>query len=121
MRSDKKNIIVEKSFQFSLKSIDFVEILERKKKYVVATQLLKSSTSIGANAREAQNAESKKDFIHKFKIAAKEADETAYWLAICEKSEHYPNPPLELKDALLSIIKIVSKIIASSKNNFQIN
>ncbi len=65
--------------------------------------------------KEAQNAESKADFIHKFKIAAKEADELEYWLLLCKESEYYPNPKQELIIDLKTIIKIISKIIASSK------
>ena len=67
-----KNVIVELSFEFALKIISYVELLEKNRKYVIAKQLLRSGTSIGANVREAQNAESKADFIHKLKIAAKE-------------------------------------------------
>ena len=59
------------------------ESLEEQRKYVIARQLLRSGTSIGANVHEAQNAESKSDFIHKFKIAAKEVEETKYWLLLC--------------------------------------
>lgn len=80
----------------------------------MANQLLKSGTSIGANTWEAQNAESKRDFIHKFKIAAKEADETMYWLKIYEKAPSYPFNN-QLAEGLISIIKIISKIIGSSK------
>ena len=80
-------LIVDLSFQFALDAIEFSERLENDKKFVIARQLLKSATSIGANVREAQNAESKSDFIHKLKIAAKEADETEYWLLLCDKSE----------------------------------
>ena len=80
MQTSKPNIIVEKTLQFSLSIITYVELLESKRKYVIANQLLKSGTSAGANVREAQNAESKADFIHKLKIAAKETDETIYWL-----------------------------------------
>ena len=69
-----KNLIVELTFGFALKIIKYVESLEKERKFVMATQLLKAGTSIGANVREAQNAESKIDFIHKMKIAAKEAD-----------------------------------------------
>jgi len=72
----KPNLIVDLTFEFSLRVISFTEILEGMKKFVIANQLLKSGTSIGANVWEAQNAESKDDFIHKMKIAAKEADET---------------------------------------------
>lgn len=81
----------------------------------MASQVFRSGTSIGANIREAQNAESKADFIHKFKISAKEADELEYWLLLCEESEFYPNPPQQLHADLLTIIKIISKIIATSK------
>jgi four helix bundle protein len=83
MRNDKENVIVKLSFEFALQIIDFVEKLESNRKFVIANQLLKSGTSIGANVREAQNAESKADFIHKLKIAAKEADESEYWLLLC--------------------------------------
>ena len=114
MRNDKENIIIDLSFQFALGIIEFVEILEEKRKFVLANQLLKSGTSIGANIREAQNAESKADFIHKMKVAAKEADETKYWLELCEKAENYPNN-VSLSDELLAIIKILSKIISTSK------
>ncbi len=114
MRNDKDNLIVDLTFKFSLAILDFCEKLESSKKYVLARQLLKSGTSIGANVREAQNAESKADFIHKFKIAAKEADETEYWLLLCKESEHYANPELMLEE-LRSIIRIISKIISSSK------
>jgi four helix bundle protein len=57
----------------------------------LSRQLLKSGTSIGANAMEAQNAESKADFIHKMKIAAKEAEESQYWLWLCDYSPNYPD------------------------------
>lgn len=87
-----KNVILEKSFKFALKIIEFTEVLESKRKFVVANQLLKSGTSIGANINEAQSAESKADFIHKLKIADKEANEVSYWLRLSEFSKTYPNP-----------------------------
>lgn len=83
MIMEKRNEILELSFDFALQLIDYCELLEEKRKYVIARQLLKSGTSVGANIREAQNAESNQDFIHKLKIAAKEADETEYWLLLC--------------------------------------
>lgn len=70
MRNDKENLIVVKSFQFALLSIEYCELLEESKKFIIARQLLKSATTIGANIKEAQNAESRADFIHKMKIAA---------------------------------------------------
>ena len=82
----KENIILKLTFRFSLEIIKYCEALELNKKFVIANQLLKSGTSIGANVREAQNAESKPDFVHKFKIAEKEIEETNYWLELCEFS-----------------------------------
>ena len=114
MRDDKENIIVQMSFNFAVKIVSFCELLESNNKHIIARQLLKSGTSIGANIREAQNAESKQDFIHKFKIAAKEADETSYWLELCQQIESYPFESTLLED-LIVITKILNKIIASSK------
>ncbi len=116
MRNDKENVIVEKSFHFALEIVLYCELLEESKKYVFSRQLLRSGTSIGANIREAQNAESKVDFIHKIKLAAKEADETEYWLLICK---HTPAYPFDEKLLILvtELIKILSKIISSSKSN----
>ena len=89
---EKKNEVLDLSFEFALRVIQYCELLEADKKYVIARQLLKAGTSIGANIREAQNAESQTDFVHKLKIAAKEADETMYWLELCQKAENYPKP-----------------------------
>ena len=114
MRDDKENVIINLTFNFSIGIINYCDELEVQRKYVLARQLLKSGTSIGANTREAQNAESKADFIHKFKIAAKEADESEYWLLLCKASKNYPNPDHLIKE-LHVIIKIISKIVSSSK------
>ncbi len=114
MINEKKNIILELSFKFALKVIEFSELLEKERKFVIANQLLKSGTSIGANIKEAQGAESKADFIHKMKIASKEAEETEYWLELCRHAENCPIDSNLLKD-LISIKKLLSKIISSSK------
>ena len=110
------NEILDVTFEFALAVVEFAEILENNKKFIIANQILKSGTSIGANIREAQNAESKADFIHKMKIAAKEADETEYWLLLCQHSKNYPNTN-DLLTRLFSIKKILSKIISSSKKS----
>ena len=114
MRNDKENLIVKKSFLFALQIIAFCELLEEKKKYIISNQLLKSATSIGANIKEAQNAESKLDFVHKMKIATKEADETIYWLELYHFAPNYPNCE-ELIDENRQLINILAKIISSSK------
>ncbi|MBW6492762.1 MAG: four helix bundle protein [Lentimicrobium sp.] len=113
---EKRNEIVELSFEFAIKIIAYSELLEENKKFVIARQILKSGTSIGANVRESQSAESKADFIHKLKIAHKEAEETQYWLLLCEKASSYPSPPEQMKTALLSVQKLLSKIISTSKS-----
>ncbi len=110
----KENVIIKLTFQFALEIVKYCEDLQLAKKFVIANQLLKSGTSIGANIREAQNAESKADFIHKFKIAAKEIEETIYWLELCKYSENYPNSD-ELIEQTNNISRIVNKIIITSK------
>ncbi|RYD98363.1 MAG: four helix bundle protein [Sphingobacteriales bacterium] len=115
VESTERNIILKLTIEFSLEVIDYVTILESQRQYIIANQLLKSATSIGANAHEAQNAESKLDFIHKFKIAAKEVEETKYWLILCNSSPHYPDAS-GLKEKLEVIKRIINRIIASSKN-----
>ncbi|MCA0348500.1 MAG: four helix bundle protein [Flavobacterium sp.] len=110
----KDNVIIKLTFQFALDIIIYCENLQESKKFIIANQLLKSGTSIGANIREAQNAESKADFIHKFKIAAKEIEETIYWLELCKYSENYPNVE-ELIEQINNISRIVNKIIITSK------
>ena len=110
----KDNVIVKLTFEFALDIIKYCEELQEDKKFIIANQLLKSGTSIGANIREAQNAESKADFIHKFKIAAKEIEESIYWLELCKFSQNYPNVE-ELIDKVNNISRIVNKIIITSK------
>jgi four helix bundle protein len=116
MRNDRDNLIVNLTFEFALNIIDFAEELEERRKFVFANQILKSGTSIGANVREAQNAESKADFIHKIKIAAKEADETEYFLLLCKYSPKYPIRE-DLVQQVQSIQKVLSKIISTSKSS----
>lgn len=113
-----KNIILDKTFSFALEIIKYCELLHQMKKFVIANQLLRSGTSIGANIREAQNSESKKDFIHKFKISAKEIEETKYWLELCYHSQNYPNCENLISD-LKEIENIVNKIIITLKNRMR--
>jgi four helix bundle protein len=109
------NRIVDLSFAFALKIVTYTEKLEELRKYVISNQLLKSGTSVGANVREAQNCKSKADFIHKFKIAAKEAEETEYWLLLCKYSDNYPFENF-LMDDIKEIQKIINSIINTSKS-----
>ena len=116
----KSNIIKTKSFDFALRIVKLYQYLtDSKNEYVLSKQLLRSGTAIGALVRESEHAESKADFIHKMKIAAKEADESKYWFEICNRAKTYPNPDVNLSNQLDVITKIISKIIGTSKRNLK--
>lgn len=87
----KDNLILPKTFIFAKKIVVFAEQLSIDKKFIISNQLLKSGTSIGANIKESQNSESRDDFIYIVKISMKEAEETEYWLYLCNELETYPN------------------------------
>ena len=100
------NPILKLSFDFALMVIEYCETLDVEKKYIISRQLLKSGTSIGANAMEAQNGESKADFIHKMKIALKELRETRINLRIILEK------PICTQEPILSAFKEVNELIA---------
>ena len=107
------NPMLKMTFDLSLSIINFCDQLNAGK-IIISNQLLKSGASISANAMEAQNAESKADFIHKIKIAAKEADKTQYRLMLCSYSKNYSEcDTLILK--LEGIQKVINKVLSSSK------
>jgi len=82
------NAIKDKSFEFAIRIINLYKILSKERKeYVLSKQLMRAGTSIGANVREAINAESKIDFIHKLAIAQKEIDESLYWLELLKETK----------------------------------
>ena len=109
----KDNTIVDLTFQFAQGIWDLAEELQEKRKFVVANQVFRSGTAIGALVREAQNGESLADFIHKMKIALKEADETEYWLLLCI-SRNIGSARACLDD-LRPIVRVLNKIISTSK------
>lgn len=114
MRNYKDNVIVKMSFQFALDIMNFSELLRNERRFSFTDQVLRSGCSIGANVKEEQNAESKADFVHKLKIASKEAEETEYWLELCQFAEKYPKPGKLLSD-VESILKVIGKIISTTK------
>jgi four helix bundle protein len=86
----KKNIIKEKSFDFSVRILRLYQYLSsNKKEYVLSKQLLRSGTSVGAMVRESEYSESKADFIHKLAIAQKESNETEYWLSLFIDTDYF--------------------------------
>jgi four helix bundle protein len=114
MRNYKDNAIVKMTFEFSLAVMDFSELLRDQRRFAFADQVLRSGCSVGANVKEAQSAESKADFIHKLKVASKEAEEVEYWLELCDFGKNYPKPGVLLSD-IEAILKVLSKIISTSR------
>lgn len=115
-KKESKNPIVEKSFALALEVVEFSFDLRKEKNFDLSSQLFRSGTSIGANVREAQGAESKADFIHKLKVAFKESEELEYWLELCKHSKTLPNPPENMSSLLNEVRKLLSSIISSTKN-----
>lgn len=83
----KPNVVKDKSFGFALKIIELSATLKKGNNYEIASQILRSGTSIGANVEEAQAAQSKRDFVSKLSISSKEARETKYWLRLIKESK----------------------------------
>jgi four helix bundle protein len=116
MKYKEDNPIVLLSFEFARLIVGYTAELQKLKHFNISNQLFRSGTSIGANVREAQNAESKADFIHKMKIAAKEADESIYWLELCAEIPGMPSPGYLIEKSVV-LHKILNRIIGTSKTN----
>ena len=114
---EKKNVIKEKSFEFAVEIIYLYKALVEKKEYVLSKQMLRSGTSIGANIREAEHAQSKADFIHKLSISLKEANETEYWLDLLSETKFLSDTEYNaIKFKIIEILKLLISIINTSKN-----
>ena len=114
---DKDNLIVVKTKGFAIQIIRlYLYLSKEKNEYVLSKQILRSGTSIGANVKEATQAQSKADFISKMSIALKEASETEYWLELLKETTFLSeNQFNEINKENESIIKIITKIIKTSK------
>ena len=112
-----ENVIKIKSFDFALRIVDLYKYLcDNKKEYILSKQLLRSGTAIGVLVREAEQAESKLDFIHKLTIPQKEANETDYWLELLYQSKFLTKLQFKtLKQDIVEINKILASIIISTK------
>lgn len=108
------NPLLRLSIEFSLLVMEYCEILHENRRFVIENQLMRAATAIGANAMEAQNGESKPDFIHKIKIAAKEADETQYWLTLCQYGKGFPDCTY-LLPKLDELQRILNSILGTAK------
>ena len=112
-----KNIIEKKSFDFAIRIVKLYKYLcNNKKEYVLSKQVLRSGTSIGANVAEAQQAQSKADFISKLSIALKETTETKYWLRLLNATNYLNQSEIKsILDDCIKIEKILTSILRSSK------
>ncbi|WP_026838517.1 four helix bundle protein [Gillisia sp. JM1] len=115
----KENIIHVKSFDFALQIIELYKQMLNQKEYVLSKQLLRSGTSIGANVEEASAAISKKDFISKMSISAKEARETLYWLKLIEKSQIVKIDVSGLLEKSEELIRILTSIVKTSQGSLK--
>ncbi len=114
---EKKNVIKEKSFSFAIEVVSLYKILVERKEFVLSKQLLRSGTSIGANIREAEHAQSKADFINKLSISLKEANEADYWLDLLFESNYLTKIEFEnTKPKIIELLKLLISIINTSKN-----
>ncbi len=115
----KNNIVKDKSFAFAIRIVSLYKFLtDEKKEFVLSKQVLRSGTAIGALIREAEQAESKKDFIHKLAIALKEANETEYWLELLHKTDYLNTPAFaSIHNDVVELLKLLTSIIKTSKNN----
>ena len=115
--NDKKNVLKDKSFNFAIRIVRLYKYLvTNKKEFVLSKQLLRSGTAVGALIREAQNAESKADFIHKLAIAQKECDESTYWIELLFQTEFLSLIEYEnINNDALEILKMIRSAIITTK------
>ena len=114
----KGNLIQEKTFLFALRIVKlYKNLVETKKEYVLAKQLLRSGTSIGANVEESIGGQSKNDFLSKMSIAYKEARESMYWVKLLHGSNYLsPTESISLQNDLSGFLRILAKIQITTKN-----
>ena len=111
-----RSILKDKSFEFALSVIHLYRQIIKDREFVMSKQLLRSGTSVGANIREAQNAQSRLDFIHKLSISQKECDESMYWLELLNKSGYLKDEVfMEYHSKAESLLKMLRSAILSTK------
>ena len=117
MNDSPKNVLKEKSYAFALRSINLYKHLSlSKKEYVLSKQLLRSGTSIGANVAEANQAQSRADFISKLAIALKEAVETEYWLNLLRDAKYLSEKEAaSILPDCIELIKLLTAILKTTK------
>ncbi|QLC67361.1 four helix bundle protein [Flavobacterium sp. LPB0248] len=112
-----ESIVKTKSFELAVRGVNFYKwLVAERKEFVMSKQFLRSVTSVGANVREAVNAQSKPDFIHKLSISQKECDESMYWLEILIATNYISNAEFEsMHKQCEEVLKIIKSIILTTK------
>ena len=114
----KENIVKDKSFAFAVRIVRLYQFLYGNKEFVLSKQLLRSGTSVGAMVREAEHAETKKDFKHKMGLAQKEISEAIYWLELLKETEYLTFKQFEnIHNDAIEIIKLITAILKTTKTN----
>ena len=118
----KQETVRERSMDFAVRIVKLSKYLnEQKQEYVIAKQVLRSGTSIGANVAEAQRGQSKKDFIAKMSIALSEASETSYWLELLMRTEYLTaGEYVSISDDCRTIERMLTSIVKTSRENEQL-
>lgn len=113
------NVVADKSLDFAIKEIKlYQQISKNKNEYVLSKQLLRSGTAIGALIREAEHAQSKKDFLNKMNVSLKEANETLYWIILLEKTDYITTEEYNsiFQDAQ-ELVRMLAAIVKTTKAN----
>lgn len=110
------NITKDKSFALAIRIVNLVKFLRKKQEMVLSKQLLRCGTSVGANVREAYNAESDADFVHKLGISQKECDETCYWLELLRATNYLDEIEFRsIHSDAAAMLKIIRSVILTKK------
>jgi four helix bundle protein len=113
-----KGPIKDKSYKFAIRIVGLCKALNEQKEYVLSREVLKAGTYIGARVKEAQQAESRADFIHKLSVALQHASETEYWLELLRETDFIDQKTFDsYNDDCAEILRLLTSIIKSSKQN----
>lgn len=117
----RENAIVEKSMLFAVRIVRLYQHLtDARREFVMSKQTLRSGTSIGANVREAESAQSKADFVAKCSIALKECDETGYWLELLKRTEYISSAQYDsIESDRKELFALLTSIIKTSKETLK--
>ncbi len=117
MENERKNVVAEKSYAFALRIVKLYKFLvSEQKEFVLSKQVLRSGTAIGALVKEAEHAQSKKDFINEMNVALKESNETEYWLMLLKDSEYITESAYKsIQPDSIELVKLLASIVKTSK------